>query len=106
MIVLSLVSANQLCRLGLHPTVSVNNVGTATAVCKAALALPPYGKITASSERSTRQTRRTAAGSTSQHVVEGTSRSQDSRRTTASCQADDAYIFTSKAWCSKQDNCN
>lgn len=48
------------------------------AVCRVPIALPPYGKVTASSEKS----------------PEGAS----------SCQANDAYIITNKAWCAKLDN--
>ena len=47
-------------------------------VCKTPIALPPYGKVTASSERSNEKGN--------------------------SCQADDGYIITNKAWCAKQDD--
>ena len=45
-------------------------------VCKQALGLPPYGKITVSSERA--------------------------QTTSGTCQADDGYIVTKKAWCAKE----
>ena len=47
-------------------------------VCKQMLALPPYGKLTASTEKSYKK------GS--------------------SCLADDAHIMTNKAWCAKDNN--
>ena len=47
-------------------------------VCKQMLALPPYGKLTASSEKSYKK------GS--------------------SCLADDGHIMTNKAWCAKENN--
>ena len=47
-------------------------------VCKEYLALPPYGKITASSEKAPRKTQ--------------------------SCMADDGHIITNKGWCAKDNN--
>lgn len=59
-----------------HPSMRVEIIGCQ--VCRVPIALPPYGKVTASSEKS----------------PEGAS----------SCQANDAYIITNKAWCAKLDN--
>jgi lactadherin len=59
-----------------HPSMRVEIIGCQ--VCKTPLALPPYGKVTASSERS----------------PDGGS----------SCQPEDGYIITNKAWCAKSDN--
>ena len=50
-------------------------------VCKMPIALPPYGKLQASSEK-----RMTGVGRG------------------GSCAANDGYIITSTAWCAKRDN--
>jgi len=72
-------------------------------VCKSSLALPPYSKITASSMKTSRRTRRTVP--TTSHVSGRTSESSLRRGQDAhSCRVDEAYIFTGKAWCSKKDN--
>lgn len=47
-------------------------------VCKVPIALPPYGKVAASSERT--------------------------HNDGSSCQANDGYIITKKAWCAKNNN--
>lgn len=70
-----------------HPSMRVELVGCQ--VCKTSLALPPYSKVSASSQRAVRG--------------RGGSRSTSQRH---SCQADDAYIFTGKAWCAKRDDAN
>jgi lactadherin len=61
-----------------HPSMRVEVIGCQ--VCNGPIALPPYGKLTASSEKTSN------AGS--------------------SCHAEDGYIVTSKAWCAKYDNGN
>ena len=55
--------------------------GCDVTVCKMPIALPPYGKVQASSEK----------------------RSTGSGRG-GSCAANDGYIITSTAWCAKRDN--
>jgi lactadherin len=58
-----------------HPSMRVEIIGCQ--VCKEILGLPPYGKLTSSSQKVHKR---------------------------SSCQADDGYIITNKAWCSKKDN--
>ena len=48
------------------------------AVCKSVMTLPPFVRVTASSEASSRRRR--------------------------SCKAEDGLIVTSKAWCAKREN--
>jgi lactadherin len=63
-----------------HPSMRVELVGCQP--CRQQLALPPYVKVSASSER---QTSRTPAGD-------------------SNCQAEDGFIVTNKAWCARHDN--
>lgn len=59
-----------------HPSLRVEVIGCQA--CRVPIGLPPYGKVTASTEKS----------------------SDDA----SSCQANDAFIITNKAWCAKLDN--
>lgn len=59
-----------------HPSMRVEIIGCQ--VCSSAIALPPFGKLTASSEK-----------------WQGDG---------SSCHAEDGYIITNKAWCAKHDN--
>jgi len=61
-----------------HPSMRVEIIGCQ--VCNMPIALPPFGKLSASSEK---------------WQSDG-----------SSCHADDGYILTNKAWCAKQDNIN
>jgi len=61
-----------------HPSMRVEIIGCQ--VCKSPIALPPYGKLTASSEKSFKR------GS--------------------SCMAEDGHLMTNKGWCAKHNNPN
>jgi lactadherin len=61
-----------------HPSMRVEIIGCQ--VCKSILTLPPFTKITASSERTYKQG--------------------------GSCRAEDAFIIANKAWCAKDNNVN
>lgn len=61
-----------------HPSMRVEIIGCQ--VCNSPIALPPFGKLTASSERN-------------QH-------------TGSSCQAEDGHFMTQKGWCAKDNNNN
>lgn len=61
-----------------HPSMRVEIVGCQ--VCKSPIALPPYGKLMASSEKILKNP--------------------------TSCSADEGFIITSKGWCAKNDNDN
>lgn len=75
-------------------------------MCKHALALPPYGKLTASSERMQlpqSQQPSPASRTASSSTASGTNAAGGAAASSFSCQAEDAYIVTKKAWCSKED---
>lgn len=61
-----------------HPSMRVEVIGCQ--VCKTAIGLPPFGKMTSSGERNYRRSH--------------------------SCAAEDGYIVTNNAWCAKEDNEN
>jgi len=61
-----------------HPSMRVEIIGCQ--VCSSPIALPPYSKISASSERN--------------------------QATGSNCQADDGYIITNKGWCARENDNN
>jgi lactadherin len=89
-----------------HPSMRIEIIGCQ--VCKQPLALPPYGKITASSEKTQQRSRRTpsALQGTAMTSPAGGLLASAGSTGSVSCQADDAYILTKKAWCSREDSAN
>jgi len=72
------------------PITGTSSIHVSVSVCNSPIALPPYGKLTSSSEKAVPSTE--AGGGTSINGGGG------------SCHAEDGYIVTNKAWCAKHDN--